>query len=200
MQYVLFLTGCRNGISNHSNEETKKKNKNKIEVYSAQNDTYATTIDDQNTINQVLDIRDWEEVKRLPDDLKPNYTMIVYQNSSYIQEIISSDVVHNMIIPEDVMTFYYVISDESRKKLEQIQKLNFDLSKVVLQQCTERFCSVLFLYFLGQNIEQKTFLRTACRKQHLNNDYLVKFGRLVLHNKTERTDTNDRCDVQLQTG
>lgn len=35
----------------------------------------------------------------------------------------------------------------------------------------------------------------ACHKQHLSNDYLVKFGRLVLHNKTERTDTNDRCDV-----
>ena len=34
-----------------------------------------------------------------------------------------------------------------------------------------------------------------CHKQHLSNDYLVKFGRLVLHNKTERTDTNDRCDV-----
>ena|GEM_PF-5630087 len=29
---------------------------------------------------------------------------------------------------------------------------------------------------------------------------LVMFGRLVLHYKTERTDRNDRCDVQLQTG
>lgn len=25
-----------------------------------------------------------------------------------------------------------------------------------------------------------------CHKQHLSNDYLVKFGQLVLHNKTER--------------
>ena len=143
---VLFLSSCGNSISNHSNEETKKKSR--IEVHSAQNDTYVTTIDDQNTINRVLDIRDWEEVERLPDDLKPNYTMLVYQektllygqdsneerdyelietlityqNSSYIQEIISSDAVHNMIIPEDVMTFYYVMPDESQKELEQIIK------------------------------------------------------------------------------
>ena len=28
----------------------------------------------------------------------------------------------------------------------------------------------------------------------------VMFGRLVLHSKAERTNTNDRCDVQLQAG
>ena len=36
--------------------------------------------------------------------------------------------------------------------------LNSDLSKIVLQYSTEHFGSVLFLFFLGQNIEWKTFL------------------------------------------
>lgn len=141
---VLFLTGCGNSVSNQNNEETKKKSR--IEVHSAQNDAHLITIDDQNTINQILDTSDWEEVKQLPDDLEPNYTMlvyqektllygqdsdeerdyelietlIVYQDSSYVQEIISSDVVHNMIIPEDVMTFYYVMPDESQNELNQM--------------------------------------------------------------------------------
>ena len=141
---VLFLTGCGNSVYNHNNEDTKKKSR--IEVHSAQNDAHLITIDDQNTINQILDTSDWKEVEQLPDDLEPNYTMlvyqektllygqdsdeerdyelietlIVYQDSSYVQEIISSDVVHNMIIPENVMTFYYVMPDESQNELNQI--------------------------------------------------------------------------------
>ena len=141
---VLFLTGCGNSVYNHNNEDTKKKSR--IEVHSAQNDTYVTTIDDQNTINKILDTSDWKEAEQLPDDLKPNYTMLVYQektllygqdsneerdyelietlityqDSSYVQEIISSNVVHNMIIPENVITFYYVMPDENLKELEQI--------------------------------------------------------------------------------
>ncbi len=141
---VLFLTGCGNSVSNQNNEDTKKKNR--IEVYSVQDDAHLTTIDDQNTINKILDTCDWKEAEQLPDDLKPDYkmlvyqektllygqdpdeerdyelieTLITYQDSSYVQEIISSDVVHNMIIPEDVMTFYYVMPDENLKELEQI--------------------------------------------------------------------------------
>ena len=34
-------------------------------------------------------------------------------------------------------------------------------------------------------------LKAECRRQHLSNSYLVKFGRLVFHIKTERTNTND---------
>ena len=141
---VLFLADCGNSVSYHSNEETKKKIR--IEVYSVRDDTLVTTIDDQNTINQVLDLSDWEEAEQLPDDLNPDYkmlvyqektllygqdsneerdyelieTLITYQGSSYIQAIISSNVVHNMIISEDVMTFYYVMPDEIQKELDEI--------------------------------------------------------------------------------
>ena len=144
--FVLFLTGCGNSVSNYNNEETKKKSK--IEVYSVQDDAHLTTIDNQNTINQVLDVSNWEEIEQLPGDLKPDYkmlvyqektllygqdsdeereyelveTLITYQDSPYIQEIISNDVIHNMIIPENVMTFYYVMPDERQKELEQIIK------------------------------------------------------------------------------
>ena len=141
---VLFLTGCRNSVSDHSNEETKKKIR--VEVYTAQDDTYVITIDDQNTINQVFDTSNWEEAEEWPADLKPNYTMpvyqektplygqnpseerdyelietlITYQGSSYIQEIISSNVVHNMMIPKDVMTSYYVMPEENQREFDQI--------------------------------------------------------------------------------
>ena len=141
---ALFLTGCGNSVPNHSDEETKKKNR--IEVYSAQDDTLVTTIDDQNTTNQILDSSDWEEAEQLPDDLNPEYkmlvyqektllygqdpdeereyelieTLITYQDSPYTEEIISSDVIHNMIIPEDALTFYYVMPDEIQKELDEI--------------------------------------------------------------------------------
>ncbi len=141
---ALFLTGCGNSVSNYSDEETKKKNR--IEVYSAQDDTLVTTIDDQNTTNQILDSSDWEEAEQLPDDLNPEYkmlvyqektllygqdpdeereyelieTLITYQDSPYTEEIISSDVIHNMIIPEDALTFCYVMPDEIQKELDEI--------------------------------------------------------------------------------
>ena len=78
--FVLFLTGCGNSVSNHNNEKMKKKSK--IEVYSVQDDAHLTTIDDQNTINQVLDINDWEEAEQLPDGLNPDYKILVYQEKT----------------------------------------------------------------------------------------------------------------------
>ena len=40
-------------------------------------------------------------------------TLITYQNSPYIQEVISGDVIKNMDISEDFLTFYYITPDDT---------------------------------------------------------------------------------------
>ena len=47
-------------------------------------------------------------------------TLITYQNSSYIKEIISSAVIKNMIIPENALTFYYVMPDDIQEDLREL--------------------------------------------------------------------------------
>ena len=47
-------------------------------------------------------------------------TLITYQNSSYIKEIISSAVIKNMIIPENALTFYYVMPDDIQEDLYEL--------------------------------------------------------------------------------
>ena len=43
-----------------------------------------TTIDNQNTINQMLDLSDWEEAEWLPDDLISEYKLLVYQEKTLL--------------------------------------------------------------------------------------------------------------------
>lgn len=47
-------------------------------------------------------------------------TVITFQDSQYIAEIISSDVIKNMPVPEDIMTFYYVMPDDIQNELYEI--------------------------------------------------------------------------------
>lgn len=47
-------------------------------------------------------------------------TVITFQDSQYIAEIISSDVIKNMTIPEDIMIFYYVMPDDIQNELYEI--------------------------------------------------------------------------------
>lgn len=47
-------------------------------------------------------------------------TIITFQNSSYIKEVISSDVIKGAIIPENIMTFYYIMPDATVKKLHEL--------------------------------------------------------------------------------
>lgn len=141
---TLLLTGCGGNVLNYGKREREKQSK--IELYSVQDDKLLKTIDNQDTIKQILDTYNWEEIERLPSDLIPEYKILVYQektllygqdpneerdyelietvitfqNSKYIQEIISSNVVKNMPIPEDGITCYYRIPDDLQKKLDEI--------------------------------------------------------------------------------
>lgn len=143
MTFALFFTGCASVTSYDENESVKKQSK--IEVYYAQNDEFLKSIDDQEIINEFLETDNWEDVSNLPDNLVPEHKLLVYQektllfgqdpneereyeliktiitfqNSSYVEEIISSDVVKNMSIPQDALTFYCSLSDDS---IEQLNK------------------------------------------------------------------------------
>lgn len=144
MSFVLFFTGCASAISYDENESVKKQSR--IEVYSVQNDEFLKRIDDQEMIIDFLKTDNWEYVNNLPDNLVPEHKLLVYQektllfgqdpneereyelietiitfqNSSYVEDIISSDVVKNMSIPQDVLTFYCSLSDDSTEQLNKL--------------------------------------------------------------------------------
>ena len=142
--FVLFLTGCSFNSPQNSNEDMKKQSK--IEIYSVQDETLLKTIDDQDTINDLLETNNWEEAETVSDSLVPEYILLIYQektlllgqdsaekrdyelvetiitfqNSPYIKDVISSEVIKGAIIPENIMTFYYVMPDDTVKELYKL--------------------------------------------------------------------------------
>lgn len=141
---ALLFAGCGNNVGQDDPDNEKKQCK--IEVYSAQDDVLLQTIDDQNTVNKLLDTTGWETLESVSDDLTPEFILLVYQemtllagqdpdeereyelietivtfqDSPYIKEIISSTVIKNMIIPEDALTFYYSMPDDIHKEFSDL--------------------------------------------------------------------------------
>lgn len=144
MIFALFLTGCSFNAPQNSNEDMKKQSK--IEIYSVQDDTLLKTIDNQDMINILLETDNWQETEEISDDVVPEYKLLIYQektlllgqdpsvkrdyelietiitfqNSPYIEEVISSDVIKSTVIPENVMTFYYIMPDATVEKLHEL--------------------------------------------------------------------------------
>lgn len=122
------------------------KKQSKIEIYSVQDDKLLKTIDDQDMVNILLETDNWEETEEVSDDVVPEYKLLVYQektlllgqdpdeerdyelietiitfqNSPYIKEVISSDVIKGIVIPENVMTLYYIMPDATVEKLQEL--------------------------------------------------------------------------------
>ena len=145
---VLYFTGCASQTAN--NKEASIKKRNSIKIYSTQNELLST-VNDQDMINDLLNNDDWSEVNNLPDDLTMEYKLLVYQektllagqdsneerdyelietivlfqDSPYVAEIISSDVVKTTI-PSDALTFYYKLPNSTIESIENL--LNSDLS------------------------------------------------------------------------
>lgn len=143
MIFVLVLTGCSSNTPQNSNEDMKKQSK--IEIYSVQEDKLLKTIDNQDMVNILLETDKWEETEAVSDDMVPEYKLLIYQektlllgqdpakkrdyelietiitfqNSPYIKEVISSDVM-SKVIPENVMTFYYIMPDSTVEKLQEL--------------------------------------------------------------------------------
>lgn len=140
---AFLLMGCSH---NEPQEKQQNEKQSKIELYSAQDNQLLLTIDNQDTVNKLLNTSDWTILESVSDDLIPEYimlvyqektllhgqnpneerdyeliaTLITYQNSSYIKEIISSAVIKNMIIPENALTFYYVMPDDIQEDLYEL--------------------------------------------------------------------------------
>ena len=121
------------------------KKQSKIEIYSVQEDKLLKTIDNQDMVNILLETDKWEETEAVSDDMVPEYKLLIYQektlllgqdpakkrdyelietiitfqNSPYIKEVISSDVM-SKVIPENVMTFYYIMPDSTVEKLQEL--------------------------------------------------------------------------------
>ena len=139
---MLCLAGCT-FQANSKDDEVKKKSR--IEIFSIQDDLLST-IDNQDTINDLLNNSDWSEVNKLPEELTPEYKLLVYQektllaeqdpnekrdyelietiilfeDSPYVIEVISSDVVKNMRLPSDILTFYYELPGSTMDKIKII--------------------------------------------------------------------------------
>ena len=47
-------------------------------------------------------------------------TIIIFEDSPYVIEVISSEVVKNMILPSDVLTFYYELPDSTIENILNI--------------------------------------------------------------------------------
>ena len=144
MIFALLLTGCGHNVPQDVHNDEKKQSR--IEVYSAQDDVLLQTIDEQDTVNKLLDTSSWETLESVPNDLTPEYILLVYQektllagqdpseereyelietiitfqDSLYIKEIISNTVIKNMIIPEDVLTSYYSMPDDVQKEFSTL--------------------------------------------------------------------------------
>ena len=144
MIFALLLTGCSHNIPQDVHDDEKKQSR--IEVYSAQDDMLLKTIDEQDTVNKLLDTSSWEPLESVSDDLTPEYILLVYQEktllagqdpseerayelietiitfqgSPYIKEIISNTVIKNMIIPADVLTSYYSMPDDVQKEFSAL--------------------------------------------------------------------------------
>lgn len=118
----------------------------KLEVLSVQEDTLLKTIDDQDAVSKFLQTDEWKEVDKLPQDLVPEFKLDIYQektrlagqdpntereyesivnittfrDSSYVEERISADMVKNVKIPDEFLTFYYNIPDDIIHELRQL--------------------------------------------------------------------------------
>lgn len=140
---MFILTGCAFQTTNSTGDEVEKKSR--IEIFSIQ-DELLSTIDNEDTINNLLNNNDWSEVNELPEGLTPEYKLLVYQektllagqdpneerdyelietiiifeDSPYVIEVISSEVVKNMILPSDVLIFYYELPDSTIENILNI--------------------------------------------------------------------------------
>lgn len=142
--FILSFMGCNSITSQNQNEDDKKQSK--IEVYSIQDNKFVKSIDNQETINYLLNTEHWKDEDNLPEDLVPEYKLFVYQektllsgqnpdeereyelietittfqNSSYIQDVISDNVITAMSVPEDALIFYYSWNDATMKQFHEI--------------------------------------------------------------------------------
>lgn len=141
----LLCSGCAGAEPSQEPKEESSK-LCKIEVLSSEEDTVLTTIEEQEMVEKFIHSDKWEVIEELPGDVIPEYEMIVYQektllqgqdpdeereyeiierittyqDSTYVKESISPDVIKNMNVPAVFLTQYYMVPDEMIDELQTI--------------------------------------------------------------------------------
>jgi len=137
---LMLLAGCSSNVSDKGEAAEKKC---RLEIYSAQDDTLLNTIDDQEQLKQLLAIDSWEEAGEKPEGLTPEYKLCVYQektllagqspdderdyelietlttfgDNTYVEVEFSPDVIKNMELSEDYLTFCYLMPENIAESL-----------------------------------------------------------------------------------
>lgn len=132
---IILLTGCAGG--------SEGKKKLRIEIYSASDGSLINTVEDSEGANRPADFSDWEPAEGLTEGSEPEYQLLIYQEktllygqdpadereyelietvttfrgSPCVRDIISDSVLTGFTVPDDVLTFYYIMPDEVREKL-----------------------------------------------------------------------------------
>ena len=78
---TFLLMGCS---YNEPQEKQQNKKQSKIELYSAQDNQLLLTIDNQDTVNKLLNTSEWTILESVSDDLIPEYIMLVYQEETLL--------------------------------------------------------------------------------------------------------------------
>lgn len=145
---VLSLSGCSKDNTGKAEETTEAADaeKYRLDIYAADDNSHPIlTIDDQKTVNELLDMSKWERVttevpqdmtgkygivvweeKKLPEGqetaAEPEYeiieTITTFEGNSYIELVYSDNAVRN-VIQISAIPFYYKVPEEF---LETLQK------------------------------------------------------------------------------
>jgi len=139
---IMLLAGCSSNVPGNGEAAEKKC---RLEIYSAQDDTLLNTIEDQEQLKQMLAIDSWETADEKPGKLTPEYKLCVYQektllagqspdderdyeliesittfkNSTYVEAVFSPDVIKNMELAEDYLTFCYFMPENLAESLRE---------------------------------------------------------------------------------
>lgn len=140
----VVFSGCTNNNTVEKVEQPKKACK--IEVTSAKSNCLPITIDDQDIIKNIIQIDSWDEIDELPEDLIPEFyinvyqekteqlnqtskeekefeiieTITTYEDYSYAKVSVSPDVIKNMEVKDELLTFYYTTPDETFDDIEEL--------------------------------------------------------------------------------
>lgn len=139
---VYMLSGCSFVVSRGTQGRDEKLLE--VEIYSVQEDSLLATVQDQDITAALTESYNWKLIEDYPDGLVPEYRLVVYQektllygkdpdeprdyevietlitfkDSPYVAEMIEGSVVKNMKLPEDALTSYYLMPDETIRILQ----------------------------------------------------------------------------------
>ena len=151
---ILSVSGCTRGqaeeeIAKETAEEETETVRRRLEIYSAEDSgTILATIEDQETVNKLMDDSGWTDVEKAPEGLEPEYGIVIWQekkvnyklpegtepeleiietittfkDSDYIEKVYSQNAVKNTMLPVSAVGFYYTVPEEFFELLQDVLK------------------------------------------------------------------------------